>query len=594
MNNRWVISEEVDPVTVKSIAETENIPETLAKILISRGITEHKDIKSFFRLSLSDLHSPFEMDGMEAAVTRILRCKDSGEQVWIYGDYDVDGTTSTAMLTHFLERIGMNVRFILSDRFTENYGLGAETIELARQEGASLIICLDSGTTSIDSARFARAVGVDLIICDHHEPGDEIPVVVALLNPIKGSCNYPFKNLCAGGITFKLIQGISERLGKSNLAFDYLDLVAIATVADMVPLVGENRVLVHFGLEKLKIHVRPGIAALFQCTNVTQKHVNTNTIIHNIAPRLNAAGRLGDASMAVQLMMEGNEIAAYRLAQDLESKNHQRRVLDDMVFCEAKAMATRLLSERQWRSLVLYNPNWHIGVINIVASRIVEHFHLPAVLLTSLEGTAKGSIRSIRNFDVLSAVKECGHLLKQFGGHRYAVGLSFDPANLDKFRDAFDATVRGRISEDMLVPEVIIDTTLKLSELSPSFVEMIQLFAPFGYHNAKPVFVSHNVAVERRASIVGKNHLKFRARQGNFQIDAIGFNLGHFLPLVESGEPLSLVYTIEETIHRKVRHLQLYIKDVRATREVSIIKRPAAAPDTETADAKTYTARLVS
>lgn len=567
MNYRWKVSEASHDQIEQLISREVNVPRSIGRILSSRGVSSPEEARSFFQPSMKDLHDPFLMHDMDKAVDRLMQARENDEVVWVFGDYDVDGTTSTAMLVTFLREVGIRSDYYVSDRFTEGYGVSVDGLDEALSEGATLMICVDMGTTSVEAIHEAHQRGIETIVCDHHEPAEELPDVVALLNPIKGNCDYPFKHLCAGGVTFKLIQAFYEREGKPFLAYDYLDYAAIASSADMVPLIGENRTLVHFGLQRINSSPRAGIRGLCEVTNIRAKNIDSTTIVYNLAPRLNAAGRLGDASKAVDLLMVSDELQSFRLAQVLEALNHQRRVIDDRTFNSALKQARKLLSEHPYRTLVLYDPDWHVGVINIVASRIVERFHLPTVMLTNLDNVAKGSARSIKNFDIHSALRDSQELLLQFGGHKYASGLSLKEENIPELRKRLDSLAAELVTDDMLVPELQIDTELNLNELSPNFIRCIQKFAPFGYHNSKPTFVSRDVSVHRRAKIVGKNHLKFRAKHGNFMIDAIGFNLGAKQSLCNSGKPLSLVYTIEESTHRNAKTLQLYIKDVRLTEE---------------------------
>jgi single-stranded-DNA-specific exonuclease len=516
---------------------------------------------------IEDLHDPFAMDGMEKAVERIEQAIANGEPIRIYGDYDVDGTVTTAMLTHFLRSIGAEVDFFIPKRFTEVYGISTDTIETVFMDDRKLLIAVDTGVTAVEAIKYANSLGMDVIVCDHHEPSDALPPAFALLNPIKGTCSYPFKNLCACGVTFKFIQAICQRRGIASEAFQYLDLVAVASTADMVPLVGENRIMVHYGLERINSAPRIGLKGLFDCTNTKVGTVTSSTIVYNIAPLINAAGRMGDAYTAVELMLSDEEIHAFRLAQDLESKNYRRRVIDEKTFTEACVIAEDLIHNQHRRSLVVYAPDWHVGVINIVASRLVEKYHLPTIMLTGIDHIAKGSARSIKNFDVHSALKRCAKLLKQFGGHKYAAGLSLDEKNVPALRDAFDAICRAELTETMMVPEITIDAELQFSDITPAFLNFHRQFAPFGYGNVKPCFVTHNILASGRANIVGKNHLRFRARQSGMTVDAIGFNLGEKLDLCNASEPLSVAYTIEEILYHQRVTLQLYIKDVRRTAE---------------------------
>jgi single-stranded-DNA-specific exonuclease len=567
LNTSWTLTQAGDDPTILSLAQQNSFPEPIAKILISRGITAPEDIAVFFNPSLSELHNPFEMDGMDKAVERIEQAVANKEPIRIYGDYDVDGTVTTAMLTHFLRSIGAVVDFYIPKRFTEVYGMSTEIIETAFLEERKLLIAVDTGVTAVEAIDLANSLEMDVIVCDHHEPSDALPAAYALLNPIKGTCNYPFKNLCACGVTFKLIQALCSRRGVPEQAYQYLDLVAVASTADMVPLVGENRILVHFGLQHINELTRTGLKGLLDCTNAKVGTITSSTIVYNIAPLINAAGRMGDAFAAVELMLSDDDLHAFRLAQDLESKNYRRRVIDEQTFTEAIQMAEELINKEHRRSLVLYQPEWHVGVINIVASRLVEKFHLPTLMLTSIEGVAKGSARSIKNFDIHAALKQCSKLLKQFGGHKYAAGLSLEEKNIPALRDMFDEICRAALSETMIMPDIAVDAELSFADITPEFLEYHRHFAPFGYGNAKPCFVTHRINSSGRANVVGKNHLRFRARQNGAVIDSIGFNLGEKLDLCNGGEPLSIVYTIEEIIYNQRTTLQLYIKDVRLTSE---------------------------
>jgi single-stranded-DNA-specific exonuclease len=568
LNSLWTLNRASENQNIQiQTAEVETFPVPIAKILISRGMTTAKEISDFFEPSLESLHSPFQMDGMEKAVERIERAITQGERIRIYGDYDVDGTVTTAMLTRYLRRIGAQVDYYIPKRFTEFYGLALETVEECFNDEISLLIAVDTGVTATEAIQYAQDLGIDVVVCDHHEPSDSIPPAFALLNPIKGACNYPFKHLCACGVTFKLVQALSERRGAPETAFEYLDFVAIASTADMVPLIGENRTLVHFGLLQMNAKPLPGLKGLMECANIKPGTIASSTIVYNLAPLINAAGRMGDAERAVELMLTDDTLQAFRLAQDLESKNYRRRVIDDKTFTEAQEMAEHLIRVENRRSLVLHNPDWHVGVINIVASRLVEKYHLPTIMLTSIDSVAKGSARSIKNFDVHSALKQCQKRLRQFGGHKYAAGLSLEEANIPALRDEFDRIARAALSDEMLVPEIVIDADISFHDLSPEFLSLLRKFAPFGYGNTKPCFLTQNIFLSGRASIVGKNHLRFRARQDNVVFEAIGFNLGDKLELCNLGEPLSIVYTIEEMYHHQRVNLQLYIKDVALTKD---------------------------
>ncbi|MFW5701717.1 MAG: single-stranded-DNA-specific exonuclease RecJ [Bacteroidota bacterium] len=564
MKYRWTLNQKTDEETIRNLVSSLKIPKSLANVLVSRGLQSAEDALNFFEPSLKDLHDPFLMDQMDLAADRILLAVEKGEIIWIHGDYDVDGTSSTAMLLQFLREIGGKVDYYIPDRFDEGYGLSRKSVDLAIGAGVSLVVTVDVGITSFDALEYTREKKIDTIICDHHEPGDTIPDVLAIIDPIKPGCDYPFKFLAACGVVFKLVQAMCSRLEMNEKAYEYLDFVAIASAADMVPLIGENRILVHYGLKQLNRKPRPGINGLIHCTGLKTGSITASNIVYAIAPLINAAGRLGDARRSVEMMSSGDEIAAFRIAQQLEQENRRRRVFDEQTFENAMPLADELLEGKNRRSLVLHGRNWHAGVIGIVASRLVDRYHLPTVLLTSVEGVAKGSARSISDFDIHTALRECADLLIEFGGHKHAAGLSLLVENIPEFRERFDEIARTSISHEMLIPEIMIDSELQLNELSPKFLKILNKFAPYGYENYKPVFISRGVTSRNGVKIVGNNTLKFRAYQNNFVIDAIGYNLADKAPICRSGRPFSILYNLETNSFTGQRSPQLLIKDIKA------------------------------
>ncbi len=562
MNYRWTFREKPNESTVHKISKTLDIPKSLAEVLAARGIKDEIEAKKFFSPSLNDLYDPFLMKGMEEAVDRILEAIKRKELIWIHGDYDVDGTSSTAMVLQFLRELGGKVEYYIPDRFTEGYGFSESSAKKANDAGASLIITVDVGITSYEPFRYVRHLGIDSIICDHHEPGEEIPDADIILDPLMPDCNYPFKNLAACGVAFKLLQAIAIKMNNPAMVFPYLDYVALASAADMVPLIDENRILVYYGMHQLNSNPRPGIKGLIDCTLLTQGTINASNIIYSLAPLINAAGRLGSASRSVEMMIQKDPISAFQIAQQLEQENRRRRTFDEKTFEEAVPVAEKLLEDKTRKSLVIHHPYWHAGVIGIVASRLVDKFRLPTVLLTTIDNHAKGSARSITNFDIHSALKQCAELLIEYGGHKHAAGLTMEEKHVDKFREKFDDIARKQINDDMLVPEIIIDTELKLYELSPKFLKTLQKFAPYGFENNKPIFYSRGVKTTNGIKIVGKNHLKFRAFQ-SFEIDAIGYNLADKINYCINGQPFSIVYNIEENTYNGFTMPQLRIKDIR-------------------------------
>ncbi|MFN8359235.1 MAG: single-stranded-DNA-specific exonuclease RecJ [Candidatus Kapaibacterium sp.] len=564
MKYRWIFREFSDESTVQHLASSLHIPRGLAQVLAARGLDSDISANRFLVPTFAELHDPFLMDGMELAVERIERAISAGELIWIHGDYDVDGTSSTALTLQFLREIGARVEYFIPDRQGDGYGLSHTSINQARIAGATLIITVDCGVTSVESIHLAKEYGIDTIVCDHHEPGETLPEAVAILDPLKPGCTYPFKYLAACGVCFKLAQALSIRRGQPQLAFKYLDFVALASTADIVPLIGENRALVYFGLQVLNESPRAGFRGLLECADMQPGNLTTSSIVYGLAPRINAAGRVGDARRAVEMMTQNDEGAAFAIAQQLEQDNRKRRTFDEYTFAEAKQEADRLLKEKKRHSLVLHKPTWHAGVIGIVASRLVEKYHLPTVMLTTIDSHAKGSARSIKGFDIHSALKSCEEYLLEFGGHKHAAGLTLEEANISALREAFDAYASTHMSEEMLVPELLIDAEMRLNELSPGFFDVIKKFAPFGHQNPKPIFYSRSVVSANGVKVVGNNHLKFRALQSNFIIDAIGFNLGDKISLCTGGKPFTIAYTLEENTYNGTTTPQISIKDVRA------------------------------
>lgn len=504
------------------------------------------DAQQYFAPRLEDLHDPFLMADMEQAVERIERAIREGETIWIHGDYDVDGTASTAMLVEFLRSVGAKVCYYIPDRLTEGYGVSIQSVNAAIEHKARLLITVDCGITSIEVLSYAQSRGLDVIICDHHEPSDALPPAFAILDPLIPNCSYPFKHLAACGVTFKLIEALCIRRGMHEAAFEYLDYVAVASAADIVPLVGENRILVAYGLRKLNTNPRPGFRGLIDCVGADYGSITTSSIVYGIAPRINAAGRLGDARRAVEMMMQPNPVLAFRIAQSLEHDNRKRRSLDEITFDQARLQAEQVLSTQQRRSLVLHSPTWHPGVIGIVASRLVERFHVPTILLTSSDGIAKGSARSIRNFDIHAALKACEHLLLEFGGHKYAAGLALYPENIPLLAEQFDQLAHQHITEDMLLPELTIDAPMQLVELTPNVLEILPRFAPYGFNNNKPLFLATGVHRVGTIRTQGRNQIRFRTIQSNFAIDAIASLPSDKTSIVQHSSTFSMIFSIEE------------------------------------------------
>ena len=566
MNFRWIFKPNYYESSQQEIAESLNIPISLARVLSVRGLHQIEDANKFFNPSLDNLYDPFILKDMKKAVERILRGIRDHEQFWIHGDYDVDGTGSASMLILFLRELGAKVDYFIPDRFSDGYGISTKSITEAVKKNTNIFITVDVGITSYEMLNKAAENNIDTIICDHHEPGDQIPVAYAILDPFVEGCEYPFKPLAACGVVFKLLQAIATTIGKPDIVYKYLDFVAIATAADMAPLLDENRIMVYHGLKLINEAPRPGLKGLIYCTGLKQGTLTTANIVYAMAPLINAAGRLGQASRSVEMMIQQDEITAFRIAQQLEDENRRRRVYDQVLFEEALPIAYKQIEEGH-RALVIYGENWHTGVIGIVASRLVDRFHIPTVLLTKVENKAKGSARSINNFDIHTALKNCEDLLIEFGGHKHAAGLSLEIDNLEAFHKKFDDIAQSVITKEMMIPELSIDTELKFNELSPRFFKLINKFAPFGFCNNKPLFYTKGVRTLNGARSVNVHNIRFRAIQNNFVIDAIGINLVNKIHICNSGNPFSILYTLETHGINGQKAPQLAIKDIKADNE---------------------------
>ncbi|PLX24762.1 MAG: single-stranded-DNA-specific exonuclease RecJ [Ignavibacteria bacterium] len=568
MDAKWSIRSPGDPAKVRRLVEEIHVPQVIASILISRGIEDYESAKAFFRPSLDELHNPFLMHDMEKAVGRIVSAKDKGEKILVYGDYDVDGTNSASLLYLYLRRIGCDVEVYIPDRMSEGYGISEAGIDYADSIGTTLLISIDCGITAVTQVEYAKKKSMDVIICDHHEPGPEIPDAHAVLDPLKPGDRYPFKYLSGAGVGFKLLQGLGEYYSMKDVPYEYLDFVAIAAAADIVPMVGENRILVHYGLKIINDSPRAGIKALMESSNLRYGDLTAQQIVFVMAPRINAVGRLGDATRAVELLTCDEENRARECALILEEENKNRRVIDEETFNHAAQVAEEFLSGDQERPIVLHNGDWHPGVIGIVASRLVEKFYRPTVLLTTIDGVAKGSARSIMNFNIYEALRRCEHLLLQFGGHKYAAGLALEIERIPEFRDCFMKVADEMLNEEMLTHEILADAMIRLQDITPRFFRILKQFAPFGPGNLRPVFFSNDVEVFGTPRIVGRDHLKLKVRQDGVVFDCIGFGLGSRLPDVTGeGARVDILFTIEENSWNGNVFPQLKLRDIRPLHE---------------------------
>ncbi|HLB00474.1 MAG TPA: single-stranded-DNA-specific exonuclease RecJ [Bacteroidota bacterium] len=543
---RWTVTPPRDPGLIEKLSSEINVPQTITRILVNRGIDSYAGARMFFRPEIADLHDPFLMDGMNLAVDRVLKALELSEKILVFGDYDVDGTSSAAMMVLFLRELGADAISHIPDRVREGYGLSATGIDRGADYGTTLLIAIDCGITAVEQVEYARTKGMDVIICDHHEPADVMPDALAVLDPLKPSCSYPFKFLCGCGVGFKLVQGVSYRLGKLDVAYSYLDFATMATTADIVPLIGENRVITRIGLLKVNTSPRPGMKALIRSSGVELGKITTGQIVFVLAPRINAVGRMGDATRAVELLTCTADDEADRLSRVLEEENINRRKVDEMTFLQAQERVDRMSAGGRMPAIVLYDENWHPGVIGIVASRLTEKYYRPSIMLTSVDGVARGSARSIIGFDIHNALKRVGDKVIQFGGHKYAAGLAVELERIDEFRDAFNAVVDELMTDDIRTPELKIDAEIGFDELTPRFFKVLKEFAPYGPGNMRPVFLSRKIEAGS-PRIVGKNHLRFKVEQGGLSIDAIGFNLGDLIGKIPSnGTLLDIVYSVDE------------------------------------------------
>jgi single-stranded-DNA-specific exonuclease len=520
---------------------------------------------------MEDLYDPFTLNHMDAAVKRISTAIQNNERMVVFGDYDVDGTDSTAMLWKFLKDAGTNVSYFIPDRIKDGYGISTAGIDHVRDSGATLLIAVDCGITAVQQVEYARSHNIDVIICDHHEPGNEIPNATAVLDALKPSCSYPFKYLCGCGVAFKLIQALAvsepirSKFGEDapKRLLDYLQYVTLATTADIVPLVNENRVMVKLGMELINSIPVPGIRALIETSGLSLGKISSGQIVFVLAPRINAVGRLGDANRAVEMLASDSYDRAVQIARVMENENFQRRKIDEETFLQAQEIVEKFLEADNDSAIVLHQETWHPGVIGIVASRLVERYYRPTIMMTTVDGVAKGSARSISGFNIYEALKRCENKLIQFGGHKYAAGLTVELNRVDEFRDTFKQVAAELLTEELLTPEIKIDAEMQLSDLTPKFIRVLAQFAPFGPENMRPVFAARNVEVLGQPRIVGKNHLRFKVRSNTHVVDAIGFNLGHLLNRVRSGNKVDVAFTLDEGDFAGEVVPQLKIRDVK-------------------------------
>jgi single-stranded-DNA-specific exonuclease len=567
IEKRWVPVTQLTPelhTTAQNLATEINVSPFLATLLVQRGVHDFEGAKSFFRPELSFLHDPFLMRDMDKAVERLTSAMAAGEKILVYGDYDVDGTTSVTMFYGFLRTIYDQLDYYIPDRYTEGYGISTQGIDWAKENGFSLIVALDCGIKSVDKVAYAHSLGVDFIICDHHRPGNELPPAAAVLDPKRVDCAYPYKELTGCGVGFKLLHAFCLQNGQNlEVLYPYLDLLVVSIASDIVPITGENRVLAFYGLQRLNNSPRPGLKALIKIAGMHNVLDITN-VVFGLGPRINAAGRIKHAKEAVRLLLCEEETEADDFALEINQHNADRRKFDTSITDEALAM----IQEDAWlssaKSTVLFKEDWHKGVIGIVASRCIEHFHRPTIILTKSNGKAAGSARSVPGFDVYEALEECAELLEQFGGHTFAAGMTLPVENVDAFRLRFDEIVSSRILPEQLTPMIGVDMDIALEAISWKFYKVLKQMGPFGPENMTPVFVSRGVSIAKKPTIMKEKHIKFEVFQGNSPaFTVIAFGMAHIYPDLMSGKPFDICYTLDENTFRDQTTLQFMLKDIK-------------------------------
>jgi len=568
MEKRWKITEKAECKRLEKFSkELNNLDESLTNILITRGIDTFEKAKDFFRPSLDQLHSPFLMKDMDKAVARLQNAIRNNENILVYGDYDVDGTTSVTLVYSYLSNHYSNISYYIPNRYTEGYGISYQGIDFAEENDISLIIALDCGIKAVDKIDYANKKNIDFIICDHHLPGDKVPEAIAVLDPKQSDCDYPYKELSGCGVGFKFMQAWAEEEQHNvDTLFSLIDILAVSICADIVSMTGENRILCHFGIQKLNRNPQPGFKAMLEIANNKKKELTVTDVVFSLAPRINAAGRIESGNKAVEVMLSQNPQLADEGGNYIDLQNTDRKELDKAITKEALAMIEADENLKAQKTTVLFKSDWHKGVIGIVASRCIENYYRPTIILTESKGMAAGSARSIKGFSVYNAIEACADLLEQFGGHKYAAGMTMPLENIPAFQKKFEEVVAGSIDPDLLIPEIEIDAELELSSIDSRLYRVLKQFAPFGPLNMKPTFISRGVYEKGKARIVGDNHLKLEiiANKNDSQgIAAIAFNLGNKMGIIKSGEPFDVVYHIDENEWQGKTTLQLMVQDIK-------------------------------
>jgi len=562
---RWEVDPEPDSQLVSSLSGAVGIPANIVKILANRGIDTLKAVRRFLDPQISDLQDPFNLYGMDKGIERANKALMANEKIVIYGDYDVDGITATSLLYIVFNKLGAQVDFFLPNRLVEGYGLSKEGIDEANKLGVSLIITVDTGINAIEEVAYANSLGIDVIITDHHEPREILPEAVAIINPKQPQCHFN-EELSGVGVAFKFAQALYKTLSQDERdLLEHLDLVALGTAADIVPLVGENRILTKFGIPQISSTNKQGLKWLTVVSGLIGKKISTGQVVFVLAPRINAIGRLGDAKDAIRLLSTRDEKMAQEIARKLNDDNNRRKRIDEDTLQEALAQMNETVDLQNDRAIVLAGQDWHQGVIGIVASRLVERYHLPTVMISITNGEGKGSARSIPGFHLCDALKQCEHLLLQYGGHKYAAGLSIAPDHIEEFRRKFMEVSKGQLTDDDIQPKLRIDLELELSDITEDFMNTLEQFAPFGPQNMRPVFLTRNCEILGRPQIVGNNHLRMRVRKGNAVFDVIGFGFGEMSSQLSGSLSVDLVYCLEYNTYNNETQIQIRLKDLKLT-----------------------------
>ena len=574
IEKKWILKPAADPEVVSRLSSELGVDRVLAELLAQRGVSTFEEARAFFRPSLDNLHDPFLMKDMDKAVDRVARAVDSGEKILVYGDYDVDGTTAVALVYTFLRRFTKNIDYYIPDRYDEGYGVSFKGVNWAAENGYTLIITLDCGIKAIEKTRYAAEKGIDMIICDHHLPEDGLPDAVAVLDPKREDDNYPFDDLSGCGVGFKLVQAFALKRGVPfSELIPLLDLLAVSIAADLVTVVGENRILAYYGLKQLNEHPNKGLLSMINLAGLDPTHVTFDDIVFKIGPRLNAAGRMETGRISVELLTAPDQKSADRVAGEINRHNNERKNIDREITREALEMVHNGSCLCSANATIVYNPDWHKGVVGIVASRLVEAFFKPAIVLTQSNGFITGSARSAGGFDLYAAIESCADILENFGGHLYAAGLTLKEEHLDEFVRRLDKAVEGKINPEMLTPLISIDTKLDFGQITPKFFRILKQFQPFGPGNNAPVFETDNVYDNGNGRKVGADggHLKLELIQESqpyHHIGAIAFGKGEFFSNIADGNPVDVCYSIVENYFRGIANLQLRIKDLREREEI--------------------------